>query len=211
MRGIVKTICIFLKSPRSGEAKSRLARDVGTTRANAIYRALVEHQVAEIPLSWRTNVYFAPSNAGEEMRAWLAPRLGAATAFIPQCNGDLGQRLLAAACGEFDSGSERVYLIGGDCPALSRDYLYEADQALNSHDIVLGPAQDGGYVLLGLKGPHEDLFRNIAWSTPAVLEQTLAAACRQTLSVHLLKCLVDIDDALTLRDQSKIFPFLKLP
>ena len=80
MPASVKTVCIFLKSPRLGEAKSRLARDVGATRASVIYRALVEHKVAEIPIDWRTNVYFAPSNAREEMRIWLAPRLGAMTA-----------------------------------------------------------------------------------------------------------------------------------
>jgi uncharacterized protein len=100
-----------------------------------------------------------------------------------------------------------IYLIGGDCPALSRDYFYEADRALNNQDVVLGPAQDGGYVLLGIKSPYEDLFRNITWSTAAVLEQTLAAARRQTLAVRLLKPLADIDDLPTFNDQSKIFLF----
>jgi rSAM/selenodomain-associated transferase 1 len=206
---MMKTVCLFLKSPRSGEAKTRLARDIGAARACAIYRALAEHQAAEIPVGWRVTVYFAPSNAGEEMKIWLAPHLRDGTRFVPQSDGDLGRRLLTAVLGEFDSGSKRVYLIGGDCPALSRDYFYEADQALADNDMVLGPAQDGGYVLLGIKGPHEVLFRDIAWSTPAVLHQTLSAARRQTLSVRLLRPLVDIDDSTTLGDQSKIFPFLR--
>ena len=205
----MKTVCLFLKSPRLGEAKTRLARDIGAARASTIYRALVEHQVAAIPLDWRVAVYFTPSHAGEEMKIWLAPHLPDGTRFVPQCDGDLGRRLVAAVREEFDCGSERVYLIGGDCPALTRDYFYEADQALSDNDIVLGPAQDGGYVLLGLKGPHEVLFRDIAWSTPVVLHQSLAAACRQSLSVRLLRPLVDIDDAATLDDQSKIFPFLR--
>jgi rSAM/selenodomain-associated transferase 1 len=205
----VRSVCLFLKSPRLGEAKTRLARHIGAARASAIYRALVEHQAAEIPLDWRVTVYFAPSNAEEEMKIWLAPQLRDGTRFIPQCEGDLGRRLLTAVRGEFDNGSERVYLIGGDCPALSRDYFYEADSGLNDHDIVLGPAQDGGYVLLGTKSSHEGLFADIAWSTSAVLNQTLAAARRQSLSVRLLRPLVDIDDAATLNDQSKIFPFLR--
>jgi len=143
------------------------------------------------------------------MKIWLAPQLRDGTRFIPQCEGDLGRRLLTAVRGELDNGSERVYLIGGDCPALSRDYFYEADSGLNDHDIVLGPAQDGGYVLLGTKNPFEGLFTDIAWSTSAVLNQTLAAARRQSLSIRLLRPLVDIDDAATLNDQSKIFPFLR--
>jgi rSAM/selenodomain-associated transferase 1 len=206
---MMKTVCLFLKSARLGEAKSRLAHGIGVVRARAIYRALVEHQAAEIPVDWRVAVYFAPSNAGEEMRIWLAPQLPEGTRFVPQCDGDLGRRLLAAARKEFDTGSQSVYLIGGDCPGLSRDYFYEAERALSGNDIVLGPAEDGGYVLLGIKRPHHVLFADIAWSTPVVLNQTLVAARGQTLSVHLLRPLVDIDDAATLHDQSKIFPFLR--
>jgi uncharacterized protein len=205
----MKTVCLFVKSPRLGKAKTRLARDIGAARAALIYCALVEHQAAEIPVDWRVAVYFAPSNAEEDMKIWLAPQLQNGMRFVPQCDGDLGQRLVTAVRREFDNGSERVYLIGGDCPALSRDYFFEADRALSDNDIVLGPSQDGGYVLLALKGPHEILFRDIDWSTPAVLQQTLAAARRQTLSVCLLRPLVDIDDATSLNDQSKIFPFLR--
>jgi len=139
----MKTVCLFVKSPRLGEAKTRLARDIGAARATVIYRTLVEHQAAEIPVDWRVAVYFAPSNAGEDMKIWLAPQLQNGTRFVPQCDGDLGQRLVTVVRREFDNGSERVYLIGGDCPALSRDYFDEADRALRDNDIVLGPAQDG--------------------------------------------------------------------
>jgi uncharacterized protein len=209
MRAMIQTVCLFLKSARLGEAKSRLARGIGAVRASAIYRALVEHQAAEIPVDWGVTVYFAPSNAGEEMKIWLMPQLAEGTRFVPQCEGDLGQRLFTAVRREFDEGSERVYLMGGDCPGLSRDYFSEADRALSDHDIVLGPATDGGYVLLGINSPYEVLFRGIDWSTPAVLDQTLAAARGQALSVRLLGPLVDIDDAATLHEQSKIFPFLR--
>jgi rSAM/selenodomain-associated transferase 1 len=205
----MKTVCLFVKSPNLGEAKTRLARDIGAARATVIYRALVEHQAAEIPIAWRVAVYFAPSNAGEDIRSWLAPQLQNGTRFVPQCDGDLGRRLVNAVRREFDNGSQRVYLIGSDCPALSRGYFDEADRALSDNDIVLGPARDGGYVLLAIKGPHEILFREIDWSTPAVLQQTLAAARRQALSVCLLRSLVDIDDATSLNDQSKIFSFLR--
>jgi uncharacterized protein len=205
----MKTVCLFVKSPRLEGTKTRLARDIGAAQAMVIYRALVEHQAAEIPVDWGVAVYFTPSNAGEDMKTWLAPRLQNGTRFVPQCDGDLGRRLATAVRREFDNGSERVYLIGGDCPGLSRDYFEEADRALSDNDMVVGPAQDGGYVLLAIKGPHEILFREIDWSTPVVLQQTLAAARRQTLSVGLLRPLVDIDDAISLDDQSKIFSFLR--
>jgi rSAM/selenodomain-associated transferase 1 len=205
----MRTVCMFLKSPRLGEAKSRLARGIGAPRASAVYRAMVEHQAAEIPVDWPVTVYFAPPNAGEEMKIWLAPQLPDGTRFVPQCDGDLGQRLLTAVHRELGNGSQRIYLIGGDCPGLSRDYFYEADKALNDNDIILGPATDGGYVLLGIKSSHEVLFRDIVWSTPAVLDQVLGAARGQILSVRLLRPLVDIDDAATLHDQSRIFPFLR--
>ncbi len=200
---------MILKSPRFGEAKTRLARGIDAAQASAIYRALVEHQAAEIPVDWLVTVYFAPADAGEEMKVWLTPRLPDGTRFLPQCDGDLGRRLGAAVRTEFENGSKRVYLIGGDCPGLSRDYFYEADTALSNDDVVIGPAQDGGYVLLGLKSPHEALFREISWSTPVVLDQTLRAARGQRLSVRLLEPLVDIDDAATLDHQSVIFPFLR--
>ena len=205
----MKTVCLFVKSPRLGEAKTRLARDIGAARAAVIPRALVEHQAAEIPIDWRVAVYFAPSYAAEDMKIRLAPHLQNGTRFVPQCDGDLGQRLITAVRREIENGSERIYLIGGDCPGLSRDYFEEADRVLSDNDIVVGPAQDGGYVLLAIKSPHEILFREIDWSTPAVLQQTLAAARRQTLSVCLLRPLVDIDEATCLNDQSKIFPFLR--
>jgi len=200
---------MILKSPRVGEAKTRLARGIDAAQASAIYRVLVEHQAAEIPVDWLVTVYFAPADAGEEMKIWLAPQLPDGTRFLPQCDGDLGRRLAAAVRTEFDNGSKRVYLIGGDCPGLSRDYFCEADRALSNDDVVIGPAQDGGYVLLGLKSPHEILFREISWSTPVVLDQTLKAARAQRLSVRLLGPLVDIDDAATLDHQSIIFPFLR--
>ena len=200
---------MMLKSLRAGEAKSRLARGTDGVRASAVYRALAEHQAAEIPVDWQVTVSFTPAHAEEEMKIWLGPHLPDEARFVPQCDGDLGCRLAAAVSAAFQNGSQRVFVIGGDCPGLCRDYFYEADRALSDCDIVIGPAQDGGYVLLGLKSLHAALFRDIPWSTPAVLDRTLAAADGQRLSVCLLKPLVDVDDAVTLDQQSNIYPFLK--
>jgi uncharacterized protein len=202
----VKVICMILKAPRLGTVKTRLAEEVGAERATAIYRVLVEHQAKAIPLSWHVSVHFAPTDAAEEMPMWLASYLPENTRFVPQCEGDLGQRLRSAVAAEFQGGAQRVFLIGGDCPGISRDYFGDADEALNESDLVIAPAYDGGYVLLGLKSHHPSLFENIAWSTPAVLDQTLAAARALLVRVRLLPTLEDIDDAESLARQSALFP-----
>jgi glycosyltransferase A (GT-A) superfamily protein (DUF2064 family) len=188
-----------------------------------IYRALVEHQCAEIPSEWEVTVHFTPADAEEEMRCWLQPHLRKGARFLPQIDGDLGQRLIMVTRMEFARGSERVFLIGGDCPGLSLCYFREADTTLDSNDVVIGPAHDGGYVLLGLKSPLdkleagsldgpgptlpkglEALFTNIAWSSSAVLEQTLGAVRNQNLSVCLLHPLTDIDDLASLNAQPEL-------
>jgi rSAM/selenodomain-associated transferase 1 len=198
---------MILKAPRPGLVKTRLARDLGHERATAIYRALVEHQAMAIPGSWQVGVYFTPADAAEEMQAWLKSYLPKTARFVPQCDGDLGQRLIGAVCAELQRGANHIFLIGGDCPGISCDYLAQADQQLTECDLVIGPATDGGYVLLGLKSQCTALFENIAWSTQAVLDQTISAARRQSLSVKLLPTLEDIDDAASLARQSRLLPF----
>jgi rSAM/selenodomain-associated transferase 1 len=199
----VKVICIILKAPRLGTVKTRLARDIGIERATLVYRAMVEHQAKEIPPGWNVSVHFSPPDAGKEMEVWLKPRLSASARFVPQCDGDLGQRLAAAIRFEFQWGAKRVFLVGGDCPSICHDYFADADSYLDKADLAIGPATDGGYVLLGLKDQHPGLFENIAWGSSAVLAQTLANASRGSLSIGLLSTLEDIDDAASLRRQSR--------
>jgi len=200
----MKTVCLLLKAPRPGTVKTRLARDIGPRKAASIYRALVEHQARTIPEGWDVSVHFAPSDAQMEMETWLKPLLLACPQFVPQCDGDLGARLIHVVRTEFHRGLKRVFLIGGDCPGITRDYFAAADSHLDVSDVVIGPATDGGYVLLGLKAPYPVLFENIAWSTASVLDQTLAAARKISLSVALLPVLEDIDDADALKRQSKL-------
>jgi rSAM/selenodomain-associated transferase 1 len=215
---------MILKSPRVGEVKTRLANDVGAERATIIYRALVEHQAAQIPSDMEVVVYFTPADAKEEMKNWLKPHLRENARFLSQVSGDLGDRLAMVVDSEFARGNERLFLIGGDCPGLCLDYFRDADLGLDTNDVVIGPAQDGGYVLLGLKspldkleagrldkpldgleaGPYANLFKNIAWSSGTVLSQTLDAARKENLSVRLLHPLVDIDDIVSLNDQSEL-------
>lgn len=104
---------------------------------------------------------------------------------------DLGQRMLHAV-----SAKEADYtvIIGTDCPVMSNDYLNRAYEALhNGHELVLGPAEDGGYVLLGLRTVREELFTDIAWGTASVLQQTLHAVNKMGATCQMLETLWDLD------------------
>lgn len=161
------TLELFLKSPRPGSVKTRLAPDIGAREAAALYRAMAEHAVrAAEETGWTVTVWYAPAEAGDEMRAWLGDR----RRLRPQQDGDLGARLAHAVTG-CQPGAARI-LIGGDCPGLDATVLAEAADALTCSPVVIGPSDDGGYYLLGARCPCPDLFSGMPWSTPRLLECT---------------------------------------
>jgi rSAM/selenodomain-associated transferase 1 len=112
-----------------------------------------------------------------------------------QHGADLGGRLAWAFEKVFEQGQKKVVIIGSDCLELEATLIMQTFDELERHDVVLGPANDGGYYLLGLTQPHPILFQHIAWSTPAVLSQTIQACQQAALTVSLLPCLTDIDEA----------------
>lgn len=134
-------------------------------------------------------LYFAPENAGAEIRHWLRPGWSAR----PQEAGDLGARMSAAFEEAFAEGAQRVALIGSDCPEILDTDIQAAWDALREHDVVLGPALDGGYWLIGLRQPQPALFNGVSWSTGAVLRETLDRVSRAGLRAFLLRTLRDID------------------
>ncbi|OON70217.1 TIGR04282 family arsenosugar biosynthesis glycosyltransferase [Hymenobacter sp. CRA2] len=184
-------LLIFARYPELGKVKTRLAAGLGPDAALAAYRQLLFHTQATV----------MPLPTGRTL--WLAatPPLGAAPLWpgVPQrvqpATPDLGQRMEHAFEEAFDAGALRVVIIGTDCPQLSTDLLTEAFQLLHTHDVVLGPAHDGGYYLLGLSQPRAELFSGIKWSTATVLRDTRAIAERAGLSVALLPMLQDVDTA----------------
>jgi len=121
---------------------------------------------------------------------------------------DLGERIHHAVATVLSRGFQRVITIGTDSPSMPAGFLDEAAEALGNHDVVLGPAEDGGYYLIGLKAAHEALFREIDWSTEKVLAQTLKNARRLGLRTHLLPTWFDVDDVTSLRRfcQSEFLP-----
>jgi len=118
---------------------------------------------------------------------------------------DLGERMLNAA-GRALEQVERVLLIGTDCPAISADYLVQAFRALDRVDVVVGPAEDGGYVLLGLRRVSRHLFEGVEWGTQAVLQQTLKQVSSLNWSCTLLDTLWDVDRPEDLSRLKREFP-----
>lgn len=186
---IEATAIVFLKAPRIGTVKTRLAASIGPEMALAAYRSMATHQLGALPPDWTTEVYYTPRAAASEMHAWL----GKDICYRLQSEGDLGDRLSAAVKSHFDKSSNYLFLLGADCPWLGTKELEQAAEQLVAADIVLGPAHDGGYYLLGIKENHRALFEEIAWSTGDVLEQTLERARSSHLSVHQLQPLNDVD------------------
>ncbi len=189
---------VFLKAPRPGLVKTRLGHAIGMAAAAGVYRTLAEQQLSRIPPSFRTEIHYAPRGAPPEMRRWL----GNDILLRAQCSGDLGARLKHAFAAAFARAYCRVIAIGSDCPQLDSETLLRAERKLDDSDLVLGPASDGGYYLIGLRRPMPRLFENIAWSTETVCAATMERANECGISSALLEVKDDIDDlAALLRHQ----------
>lgn len=184
-------LLIFVKAPRAGAVKTRLAESVGATAACAAYRTLVETLVKHLCDLREVKLCFTPDDAASEIRPWLRDGWSRA----PQGDGDLGARLHRAFADVFAAGVTRAVVIGSDCPAVTSRDIEAAWRALATHDLVLGPARDGGYWLIGLRAACPALFEQMAWSTSLVLDETLRRAERLGLRAKLLRELADVDTA----------------
>ena len=186
-------IMLFAREPKLGAVKTRLAAHIGAEAALRLYRAMLRRVVETIEQS-----------ALAEFQLWAASD-GEHEEFLCLCDfrdirlqegEDIGSRMRHAAAAELaQEGVECVLIIGADCPALTADYLEQALEALAAGiDLVLGPARDGGYVLIGLRRSPAELFRAVDWGGSQVLPQTLARARELGLSHQLLEPSWDVDD-----------------
>lgn len=181
-----EVVLIFQKNEVLGKVKTRLAAGVGEEQALEIYQQLLaKTYLALRDVSVSITSYFSefiPENP-----------IHSAENKLVQVGQDLGERMKNAFAENFESGMEKVVLIGTDCPSLEGIHLAQAFEALDQSDLVIGPAQDGGYYLIGMKRRADFLFEGITWSTELVLSQTLALAAEQGLQTSLLPVLEDID------------------
>ena len=184
-----EVLLIFLKAPRPGTVKTRLAGTIGPEAAVGIYRELVTTTLEQVSRLDSVVLCFAPDDAGPEIEPWVRP----GWVMEPQGDGDLGTRLTRAVNAAFDRGVVRLVILGSDCPWQTAGDVRAAWKELETSDVVLGPAEDGGYWLIGLRAPSVSLFRNIPWSQPTVLRETLDRIREAGLSHKLLRTLPDVD------------------
>jgi rSAM/selenodomain-associated transferase 1 len=182
-------IVIFAKAPVAGKAKTRLIPALGEEGAARLAREMLANTVSEaLATGFRVELCATPAPYHDEWKPFL-PDLQAAD----QGEGDLGERLSRAAARVIGEG-ENILLIGTDCPELRRERLAATAEALHRCDAVLHPAEDGGYVLLGLRRFDPSIFTGIAWSTPSVAAETVARIEALGWSLHIGETLRDVDE-----------------
>lgn len=187
------TIIAFIKNPVEGQVKTRLAKDSNDALALKVYQRLIQYTIQVIQDSgFHLSAYF--SNHRE---SWEA--LEGSTVAVQEGQ-DLGERMLRAFDQELSRFS-RVVLIGSDCAELLPRHLKEAVTALEQYDVVLGPAKDGGYYLIGLKAPLFYLFEEMPWSQNHLLHETIKKIHQNG---HHLKVLEELSDVDYLSDWKKV-------
>ncbi len=181
-------ILIFARTPERGHVKTRLAASLGDDITYRTYLKLLAHTRE------------SASRSGFPVRVWIAGDVpqedlwsNAGFRRFSQVPGDLGERMAAAFADAFKDGIRKVVIIGTDCPGLTSSHLHEAFRALDTHEAVVGPAEDGGYTLLGLTSPVRAIFQNKTWSSETVLHDTLADFKSLGMSVARLETLRDLD------------------
>ena len=201
----VPVLVIFARAPERGRVKTRLAAAIGDDAALAAYRLLGARVAAAVRPStmdgggvpdWHTVVAHTPRDASAALAAWLEPAAGPLT-YEPQADGDLGARMRAAIERAVAGGAPRVVVVGTDCPDVDAAVVSEALAALDTADVVLGPALDGGYYLVGVRAPADRacaaLFEGVPWSAPDTLAVSLTRAAAAGLAVAQLAPRRDVD------------------
>jgi rSAM/selenodomain-associated transferase 1 len=189
-----EVLLIFVKNPEKGKVKTRLARTIGDQEALAVYKKLLKttKSVAD-PLQVTKQVWYSAYIGEQDMwsKGSYQKKL--------QAGRDLGERMKNAFRKAFDKQFGKVVIIGSDCAAISSEIIQQAFDALDNHQTVVGPSEDGGYYLLGMAECYPELFDVQEWSTDSVLEETLNQAQNMGLSLKLLPELNDIDTEEDLR------------
>jgi rSAM/selenodomain-associated transferase 2/rSAM/selenodomain-associated transferase 1 len=193
-------LLVFTRWPEPGRTKTRLIPALGPEGAADLQEWLTGHALLQARL-WAA----APDRELRLLTTGASPRrftkwLGPDVQVVPQAEGDLGDRLSAAARQSFQAGAEQVVMMGIDCPGVTTALLTQAFEALQDRDAVIGPATDGGYTLLGCKTFSETLFRNIPWGSGEVLETTRERLQNLQWSVESLPALPDIDEPEDVRE-----------
>ncbi|MEH1851738.1 MAG: TIGR04282 family arsenosugar biosynthesis glycosyltransferase [Nostoc sp.] len=186
-------LIIFTRYPEPGKTKTRLIPVLGTVGAANLQRQMSEYtifQVQELQKAIDITVEVRFTGGDSQL---MADWLGLDLVYQFQGEGDLGSRMARSLFEAFQSGMEQVIIIGTDCPGVNAQILATAFEKLHAFDLVLGPAIDGGYYLIGLRRPILELFVNIDWGTAQVFQKTVDIAQKLNLSYVNLSPLADVD------------------
>ena len=199
-------IVIMSRMPVPGEVKTRMQPLISPERSADLQRALLLDTLDMVGFIKRTTAFlaFAPAERNGISCPHKVPR----EQVFQQIGRDLGERILESSKTVLNKGYSPVVIIGSDCPVLQPETIDEAIHSLNSADVCIGPAQDGGYYLIGMKRTISDIFLDIPWGTSEVFDATTQRAVRSGLNVHLLQKLFDIDTRSSLE---QLAPILKDP
>jgi hypothetical protein len=194
-----KALIVFVKEPVKGKIKTRLAETLGDEFAFRFYKTCAEHTFNEIEKlnSPGIKVYLFYDGENEKsVKDWAGEEF-----ICKRQNGnDLGIRMKNSFFEIFNSGFHKAVIIGTDIPDLTSEIVEEAFNSLDKSEVVICPANDGGYYLLGMKKLYSFLFEDIVWSTEKVLSQSLDKLNRNGISKKILKTLNDIDTENDLKD-----------
>jgi hypothetical protein len=205
---IKNRLIIFTRYPVPGKTKTRMIPALGKQGATDLHSRMAEYTLLNLLIlcrdkSLQIGIYYSGGDRSK-MQTWLDPVISSfwvnhpnltinPISYHAQVGKDLGKRMQGAFEDSFNHKIEKIIIIGTDCPDLNQNIIEEAFLALNSHDVVLGPASDGGYYLIGLSQSFPMLFNHIDWGSDRVLVQTKSIIEQEKLSVYDLPVLTDVD------------------
>lgn len=199
----MNSLVVFAKAPVPGKVKTRLCPPLSGKQAARLYAAFVADVLAGARASEAAAVSVAyEAHTKHPDLSWIED----APPWFRQADGDLGARLIAAFETAFNAESSKVVIIGSDCPDLDPKILGDAFARLDGTDAVLGPAEDGGYYLIGLRAPMPHLFTKMEWSDSRVLKRTLERLRLRGASFELLPEHADVDTFGDLKALSRRLP-----
>lgn len=193
-------IIVFIKNPELGKVKTRLAKTIGNNKALAIYLRLIDHTLSEISISKKQSHLFFSEVIDKNF-------IG--NKYSVQEGIDLGERMKNAFEISLEKNTKSI-IIGTDCPGITAEIIQQAFYLLEENDVVIGPALDGGYYLLGLKNNTPEIFEGMEWSTESVFDNTVKRLNELKLSWKELPKLRDLDNEEDLVTLSKDFGYLHI-
>lgn len=197
----MKGLIVFVKSPILGEVKTRLAKSIGAKKALKVYEQILDYtKKISLEVDCDSVIVF---HHGKEVQKWFWQEDGVRN--LIQSEGDLGAKMKSAFKALFEEGYKELIVIGSDCLEITTQHINGAYKALNESDFVIGPAQDGGYYLLGCKSIKSlFVFDNMPWSNASLFKETKKLIKSESQTVSLIEELSDIDYIEDIKPQFKV-------